>query len=77
MAQKKTGSTTKTPKTAPRRAPRKTKTAESNPVTTPESQNGSTPDQVAELAYNLWESRGRPMGSPDEDWYIAERQLNG
>ena len=27
---------------------------------------------VAELAYRLWEERGRPEGSPDEDWYRAE-----
>ncbi len=26
-------------------------------------------------AYELWEERGRPDGSPDEDWYVAEREL--
>ena len=28
-----------------------------------------------ELAYRLWEERGRPEGRPDEDWYEAERRL--
>lgn len=28
-----------------------------------------------ELAYRLWEERGRPVGRPEEDWYEAERRL--
>jgi len=35
----------------------------------------SEPDHVAELAYTLWESRGCPIGSPEEDWFKAEREL--
>jgi len=34
-------------------------------------------EQVAALAYALWEARGCPDGSPDEDWYHAERVLVG
>ncbi len=30
---------------------------------------------VAALAYTLWQSRGCPLGSPEEDWYRAEEQL--
>lgn len=30
---------------------------------------------VAKLAYNLWEERGRPLGSPDVDWFAAERAV--
>jgi len=30
---------------------------------------------ISELAYRLWESRGRPEGSPERDWLEAERQL--
>jgi hypothetical protein len=29
-----------------------------------------------ELAYRLWEERGRPEGRPEEDWFEAERRLN-
>ena len=31
---------------------------------------------IAALAYQLWEDRGCPIGSPEEDWYNAEQQLN-
>jgi DUF2934 family protein len=30
---------------------------------------------VAKLAYKLWEDRGRPFGSPEIDWFAAERAL--
>lgn len=31
--------------------------------------------KVEELAYQLWEARGYPAGSPDEDWFRAEQEL--
>jgi hypothetical protein len=31
--------------------------------------------RIAELAYSYWEARGRPGGSPWEDWFRAEREL--
>jgi hypothetical protein len=30
---------------------------------------------VAKLAYQLWAQRGRPLGSPDVDWFAAEQAL--
>jgi len=27
------------------------------------------------LAYEYWEHRGRPLGSPEIDWFAAERLL--
>jgi Protein of unknown function (DUF2934) len=30
---------------------------------------------VAKLAYKLWEQRGRPFGSPEVDWFAAERAV--
>jgi hypothetical protein len=33
------------------------------------------PDHIAELAYTMWESRGCPIGSPEEDWFKAEQEL--
>jgi len=30
---------------------------------------------VAKLAYILWEQRGRPFGSPEVDWFRAERAV--
>jgi hypothetical protein len=31
--------------------------------------------ETANRAYALWEARGRPIGSPDTDWFEAEFQL--
>jgi hypothetical protein len=35
------------------------------------------PDErdTVERAYALWEARGRPIGSPQQDWFDAETQL--
>ena len=30
---------------------------------------------VSKLAYKLWEERGRPLGSPEVDWFAAERAV--
>jgi hypothetical protein len=30
---------------------------------------------VAKMAYKLWEERGRPVGSPEVDWFAAERAV--
>ena len=35
------------------------------------------PDQIAALAYLHWHARGCPDGSPEEDWFRAERELEG
>jgi hypothetical protein len=32
-------------------------------------------EEVERLAYSFWESRGKPHGSPWEDWFRAEREL--
>jgi hypothetical protein len=32
--------------------------------------------QVSDLAYSLWEARGRPFGSPHLDWFLAKRLVN-
>ena len=31
---------------------------------------------IEERAYQSWIERGCPMGSPEEDWYRAEQDLN-
>ena len=30
---------------------------------------------TAKRAYQLWEQRGRPFGSPEVDWFAAEKAL--
>ena len=39
--------------------------------------NGSGPDneEIAQLAYALWEERGCPEGCPEDDWFRAEQML--
>jgi hypothetical protein len=34
------------------------------------------PKSIAELAYQLWEARGRPHGAAEVDWHEAERRLS-
>jgi hypothetical protein len=31
--------------------------------------------QIERLAYRLWQQRGRPIGSPEIDWFRAERLM--
>ena len=32
---------------------------------------------VAKLAYRLWEGRGSPLGSPEVDWFAADKLSTG
>jgi hypothetical protein len=32
-------------------------------------------DDIAALAHELWQARGCPQGSPEEDWFRAAEQL--
>ena len=34
-----------------------------------------THDEIAALAYSLWQARGCPEGTPGEDWVNAEKAL--
>jgi len=31
---------------------------------------------ISELAYRIWEERGRPEGSSEDDWYKAEQIID-
>jgi hypothetical protein len=44
------------------------------PVTAPVEVTVSH-EEIAKLAYALWESRGCPAGTGEEDWFAAETQL--
>jgi len=33
--------------------------------------------RISERAHQLWEERGCPEGSPDEDWFMAKREIEG
>ena len=32
-------------------------------------------EDIATLAYTLWQGRGGPDGSPEEDWFHTAREL--
>jgi hypothetical protein len=32
-------------------------------------------NRIAALAYELWQERGCPIGSPNEDWFRAKEKL--
>lgn len=38
--------------------------------------DGPTCEEIALRAYALWEDRGRPIGSPEEDWFRAQQELS-
>ena len=40
-----------------------------------DGQTSPTHDEIAQLAYSLYESRGRQDGHDTEDWLHAEQQL--
>lgn len=42
-------------------------------VTTTQAE--TTSNETALRAYKLWEQRGSPLGSPDEDWFRAEQEI--
>jgi hypothetical protein len=36
---------------------------------------GPSHEEIALRAYQLWEERGKPHGSHEEDWHLAEHQV--
>lgn len=52
-----------------------TERATSPETSAPSVETGSTQEQVASLAYALWQQRGCPEGSAEEDWLRAEQEL--
>jgi Protein of unknown function (DUF2934) len=41
-----------------------------------QASESSMQEDLAKLAYGLWQARGCPYGSPEVDWLEAERQLH-
>jgi hypothetical protein len=37
--------------------------------------SGIPHDQIQLRAYQYWEERGRPLGTPEVDWFRAEQEL--
>jgi hypothetical protein len=77
MLNKKPSATKSAKASAPKSAVQRHRKA-AGPVTVVETPiNNARTEDIARLAYSLWEARGRQDGSPEEDWLQAEQQLIG
>jgi hypothetical protein len=57
--------------------PEPTSAAIENPMPVADScTEVSNHEKIELLAYSYWMERGCPGGSPDEDWFRAEREIN-
>ncbi|MHB8524992.1 MAG: DUF2934 domain-containing protein [Candidatus Acidiferrales bacterium] len=45
-------------------------------MTSPSSQDPAWEVRIRQRAYELWEQRGRPIGSPEVDWFRAENEID-
>jgi hypothetical protein len=72
-ASTKSSSASKTSKTT---AKAKTTTKRSQPAPKKKAAPAG-PDQIACLAYEIWQQQGRPQGRDLDNWIQAEHQLNG
>jgi hypothetical protein len=43
--------------------------------TRPAQPESSRHDEIAVRAYRLWQERGSPIGTPEEDWLRAEQEI--
>lgn len=39
------------------------------------SDNSLDRKEIERLAYVFWQERGRPVGSPEVDWFRAEKEM--
>jgi len=56
-------------------APQAAQQAESPEISVRSAELPPVHEQTALLAYALWQQRGCPEGSPEEDWFKAEQEL--
>ena len=64
-------------KTTTRKSPAKKTAASAAPAVDSAAEKRSpTYDEIAMLAEQLWNERGRPFGSPEVDWLRAEATLH-
>lgn len=68
-ARRKTATTQRTPR------PATANEAKAVTVETVAVRYSPAPEEIAELAYSYWVSRGYPGGSSEEDWLRAEQEL--
>ena len=81
MAAKKDAATRKAPAAPAATRTSATPAQAAPPLTNKGSARGGTShksaEAIAQRAYELWQKRGAPHGSDQEDWLAAERELDG
>jgi len=60
---------------APAKKPAATRLHKKAVTTAPAIEDSISTEEIAQLAYSYWESRGYQGGSPEEDWLRAESEL--
>jgi hypothetical protein len=45
------------------------------PEVPPSAGGDPEPEEIARLAYQYWLQRGRPTGTPEEDWFRAAEEI--
>lgn len=46
-----------------------------SPQVQPAASDGPEAEEIARLAHQYWLDRGSPIGTPEEDWFRAEREI--
>ncbi len=55
--------------------PKKSSTSQPTDSTEPKASETINENAIAALAYQLWQERGCPIGSDQEDWFRAEQEF--
>jgi hypothetical protein len=76
MARSKTSTKSSSASRTSKTAKAKNNTKQSQPAPKKKAAPAS-PDQIACLAYEIWQQQGRPQGRELDHWIQAEHQLNG
>jgi hypothetical protein len=45
------------------------------PVVLPSAHDKAETEEITRLAYQYWQQRGCPIGTPEEDWFRAEEEI--
>ena len=64
-----------TPKMVASRTPGEPATQPAHSNNTVAESAGPTHEEIAQRAYQYWEARRWPIGSPEEDWFRAEQDI--
>jgi Protein of unknown function (DUF2934) len=57
--------------------PKKSGTSQPTDATERNVSEAVSEDAITALAYQLWQERGCPIGSDQQDWFQAEQELKG